>query len=480
MFAVLLAVLGGCATVDTRPQPASAEQAGSDHPVLRQATELARVGTTLNGAAYQANAARIDALLSQLDDATLAREATRIASGDPLYNYVGRALLRRGLPLPRPFDRVAWQFDASTRPPAQADGYRPPMDMAVLLPLSGDLSAAAAPVRDGFLAGYYGEQRRRPEVEFYDTRGTPAGALAAYDQAVADGHDFVLGPLGRDEVSALFGRGQLPVATLALNRGTLPPPPGNASFSLSPEDEGIAAAEYLLDRGATRVLAVVGNDDSLRRATQALREHLGERGVPVTVTRIADYNRFAPAAEAGDTGSGASLSMPPAPAPAPTVATAPPVDPASVDAVFLAVRGSAAHALMPRLSLAGLAGKPMVATSQLLSGTGAADQDRVLDGIAFPTAPWTSGQYVRGLPAATSVGERLPTARGAAARLFAFGHDAWLLTAYLEQLALQSDGRIAGATGTLRIDGFGNIQRTPAWSTFSGGRVVPLTNAGGR
>ena len=56
----------------------------------------------------------------------------------------------------------------------------------------------------------------------------------------------------------------------------------------------------------------------------------------------------------------------------------------------------------------------------------------------------------------------------------AFGYDAWQLVAYLERLALSADGRIEGATGTLRIDGFGNVQRTPSWSTFRGGVAVPL------
>ena len=60
---------------------------------------------------------------------------------------------------------------------------------------------------------------------------------------------------------------------------------------------------------------------------------------------------------------------------------------------------------------------------------------------------------MRGLPSAASVGATLPTARGPAARLFAFGYDAWLLTAYLEQLATRRQRRIEGATGTLRIDG---------------------------
>ncbi|MEG3158864.1 penicillin-binding protein activator, partial [Lysobacter zhanggongensis] len=238
------------------------------------------------------------------------------------------ALLRRGLPLPRPFDRVAWQFDASARPPAEADGYRPPVRLAVLLPLSGDLSAAAAPVRDGLLAGYYGESRRRPEVRFYDTHGTAGGALAAYDRAAGEGNDFMVGPLGRDEVGALFNRGALAVPVLALNRAGDVPPAGNASFSLSPEDEGIAAAGLLLERGARRVLVIAGSDDSQRRAVDALRNHLAEHGATVTgiaSAGIADYSPYAQA-EGG------------------------------VDAVFLAVRGNVAREAMPRLALAGLAG----------------------------------------------------------------------------------------------------------------------------
>jgi outer membrane PBP1 activator LpoA protein len=72
------------------------------------------------------------------------------------------------------------------------------------------------------------------------------------------------------------------------------------------------------------------------------------------------------------------------------------------------------------------------------------------------------------------VANDLPTTRGGAARLFAFGHDAWLISAYLPKLALDADGQVRGATGTLRLDGFGNIVRTPAWATYSGGQPVAL------
>src|SRR5690606_18310398 len=136
-----------------------------------------------------------------------------------------------------------------------------------------------------------------------------------------------------------------------------------------------------------------------------------------------------------------------------------------VDAVFIALRGDQARAIAPQLAAAGLSYKPRVATSQLLSGTGKADEDRALDGIRFPTERW-GVVPVAGLPNAAQVQDSLPTARGPAGKLFAFGYDAWLLTAYLQHLALSPDASVTGATGALRIGPEGNVLRTPQWSTF--------------
>ena len=85
---------------------------------------------------------------------------------------------------------------------------------------------------------------------------------------------------------------------------------------------------------------------------------------------------------------------------------------------------------------------------------------------------------MQALPAASVTGERVPTARGPAARLFAFGYDAWLLTAYLEKLATGINTDLQGATGRLQLDGFGNVVRTPSWSTFAGGRPAPIADGG--
>ena len=65
---------------------------------------------------------------------------------------------------------------------------------------------------------------------------------------------------------------QLSVPVLALNRGSVSPPGGSASYSLAPEDDGIAAAEFLLTRNVHRVLVLSDDDESMRRAVNAFRE----------------------------------------------------------------------------------------------------------------------------------------------------------------------------------------------------------------
>ena len=427
-----LFALAGCASVEVQKPAAQVAMSAA----FVEAQALARGHAALSGQARADNAMRIDALLAQLDDASLGRDAARLPAGDPLYNFAGRALMGRGLPLPRPFDRGEWNFDG--RPPADRDGYRPPLKLGVLLPLTGGQAAAASAVRDGFLSGYYGETRRKPAVRFYDTAG---GANAAYGRAVAEGNDFVVGPLGRDEVDAVFADDTPQVPLLALNRGNRMPPAGSAGFSLSPEDEGISLAQYLIERGAKRVLIVGGGEDGQRRSASAAKAQLERRGVQV----------------AGNVGIGADYA---------------PLAP-GVDALLLAMKGPQARALMPQLALAGINAATRVATSQITSGTGKPAEDAVLDGIVYPTESW-GVRGVSGLPSQASAAARLDTARGPAARLFAFGFDAWLVTAYLERLALSANAGIDGATGRLSLDGFGNVLRQPSWSRYSGGVPVPL------
>lgn len=419
------------------------ERTGDD---FGAAAELAYAQPALAPDAAATNPRRIDALLSRLPDRALTERAAALPEGHPLYPFAGRALTRRGLPLPRPLEpgtELAYGVGGEAWPPAEADGYRPPERVGVLLPLSGRLESAGSAVRDGYLTAWYGERRRRPEVRFYDSERS--GAEAAYRQAVAEGAQLVVGPLSQDEVSRLFAR-ELEVPLLALNRVGAPPPPGSASFSLAPEDEGVAAADRLLQRGLRQVVVIVGGDDNGRRSAAAFRERIeseGGRLVSEIVLRSPgpDFT-----AELGGAGG------------------------QDFDAIFLALRAQQARLVVPQLRASGMGARPLLATSLILQGGGDPQLDRELDGIEFPELPWLM-QPVQGLPDAGALTRRLPSARGNAARLFAFGADAWRLTAYLDHLGGSAESGVAGATGELGLDAFGNVVRRPAWGTFSGGRT---------
>lgn len=435
VLATGLAVLAGCVSAPT--QGPVRETVAS--PAFTEAHQLAQVDA-------RGNAARIEALLASLDDAALSRHTAALAANDPLYPFAGRAMLRRGLQPPHAFDR-GWNFDG--RQAAAADGYRPPNKVAILLPLSGSLSGAAKPVRDGFLAGYYAETRQRPTITFYDSA---SGVNGAYQKAVSEGADYVVGPLDREQVSALFTQANLPVPVLALNRGSRGAPAGSVSFSLAPEDEGIAAAEYLLGQGAKNVLVLTGPDDTLRRTSAAFRERLQARG-GVVVDQI-------------------SLSSNADALPAQLTAAA---AKGQVDAVYFAARGDHTASAIPAInSQPALANARRVGASQIASGIDSAAETALLDGVVFPRESLGNRQ-LSGMPG--NPGALTPTAAGAAGRLFAFGYDAWLITAYLEYLATSPQKPVPGATGGLQLDGFGNVLITPTWSVMRSGVAMPL---GGR
>ena len=146
-----------------------------------------------------AGARNIERLLAGLPSNELAQRSASLGAGEPLYPFAARELRKRGLPLPHP---VAASSSAQMQefPPADSDGFRPPAQLAVLLPAKGPLAAAALGVRDGLLAGYYADQHRRTNLRFYDSGGSAEGARAAMKKALADGAQMIVGPLDRKSV----------------------------------------------------------------------------------------------------------------------------------------------------------------------------------------------------------------------------------------------------------------------------------------
>jgi outer membrane PBP1 activator LpoA protein len=433
------------------------------------ATDVALMERHVEPGERAGNAKRIQQLLMRVGDEPLYQRSAALPAGHPLYVHAGRVLSSRGLALPRPYDRnVGIGSGSGTRPPADRDGYRPFTRVALLLPAEGPFALAARAVRDGFMSAYFAESRTRPRVKFYDTGSGVDEAVQAYRRAVADGAELVVGPLARDSVEALFAQPQLDTPVLALNRaGNAPPPPGSLSFALAPEDEGIAAADRLLRRGARRVIAFSGGDESSERSLAAFRERFEQREGRVVAQAVLpeaspDYGPPIRQAIAAAGTRGASTGA--------NAEGAPVGVSVDADAIFLAARAAQARLLAPQLRVAGVYDLPIIATSQIAGGGANARMDRELDGVEFTEVPWLIATPP-GLPSQESLAPQLESARGAGARLFAFGIDAFRLLGHLDLLASDPNQRLVGATGELRLDGFGQVQRTPAWARFANGHV---------
>ena len=433
---------------------------------LASARTRAELDRWLGGADRQQNETQIIATLQPLGVDALKQQAQSLQPGDPLRTWLDMALRRNGQALPlvvmRPNQAVG------TLRQGEREGFHAAHRIALLLPDSGPLKAVAQPVRDGFFAAHFADTNaQRAEVYVFDSGGTAASAVAAYQKAAASGVDRIVGPLSRDAVSAVFAQGRLPVPVLALNqpeRGEAPPP-GSAAFGLNPDTEAAQAAEHVRERGITRAVIITATEDWAERAALAFRAQFEGGAQIVGEARVQDnevnFSTLIRQARAAVTPT--SNAMPPA------GAAAAPAD----TAIFISMRPQQARLLLPQLKLAGYANVPVFATSHIYSGNTNPGMDRDLDGVEFCDAPWLF-DAVLGLPKRSEIVRSLDTARGAGGRLFALGMDAYALLPYLDWLAQRPDSYVAGATGQLAEDNLGRIQRLLIWARFDNGTPHPL------
>ncbi|RDI98397.1 penicillin-binding protein activator [Dyella solisilvae] len=421
----------------------------------------------LRGLDQAQNRKEIVTLLTQLGADPLKQRAAAMQASDRMLPWVNEALSQLGVAVARPAPTL--EQEVGTMMPGEGanvrEGFKMPAHVALILPASGNLAAASAAVAEGFFAAYADSGRNhtpRPPVRVYDTGGTPAGAVKAYQQAVTDGVQLVIGPLTRGEVSALFGLPQLPVALLALNHpdDKSLPASGVSEFGLLPETEGAQAADHMAEGGLLNAYVIVSNDDFAQRAAKAFRAELESRGGKVAgmgnlaasgVNYASTISGLGMPTDTGDAGANNNTG------------------------VFISMRPQQARLLLPQLKLARV-NLPVIGTSHIYAGTDDAGANRDLEGVEFCDAPWLF-DVQPGLPNRSDIAAQLPTARGTSARLFAFGMDAWNLAPYLDWLRAHPGSYLPGASGQLTADQFGRIRRVLVWARFQDGLARPLNGS---
>ncbi len=355
-----------------------------------------------------------------------------------------------------------------------------PRQIALLLPLSGNASSAGKAVQNGFLGAYFATASGlddRQNVRIYDVNAE-GGASAAYSTAVADGAEFVVGPLLKRHVNQLANDILVPVPVLTLNylgEDTLAPP-GLYQFALAPEDEAMSAAQRALADGHRRGVALVPNNDWGRRLlTSFVTEFEGRGG------EVLDYRSYTPGKQdfsdeieslMGLTGSVQRYQRMRA-----NLGGALQFDPRrrqDTDFIFLATNASAGRLIKAQLKFHYSGDIPVYSTSSVNAMDGRSNAD--LNGVMFADTPWVVDPqpWIAHLPG--QFAEFWPEERRLA-RLHAMGYDAYNLIASLYAARGGVMDEVDGATGDLYLDANGRVHRRLAWAQFQGGEVVALPDA---
>jgi outer membrane PBP1 activator LpoA protein len=353
-----------------------------------------------------------------------------------------------------------------------------PRQIALILPLSGNNAAAGKAIRNGFLGAYFNAVagfENAQQVRVYDINEY-GGALAAYETAVRDGAEFVVGPLLRRNVSALAEESLLPVPVLALNYlpdDVIAAPPGFYQFALAPEDEARSAALRAINDDLKRGVALVPNTDWGRRVLTSFVNEFEAAG-----GELLDYSSYQPTVQ------DFSLEIQELMALSQSVQRYQRLraniggplqfDPRrrqDIDFVFLAADAKAGRLIKSQLKFHYSGDLPVYSTSFIYSMDGRSDTD--LNEVMFAETPWVIDPpaWIADFP--ELYGEFWP-AEKRLTRLHAMGYDAYHLVGGLFPARTGPMEEIIGATGTLYLDPDGRVHRRMAWARFVRGQPEPL------
>ena len=352
-----------------------------------------------------------------------------------------------------------------------------PRQVALLLPLTGRWASAGQAIQKGFLGAYFSSAPGLEDqqlVRIYDVE-SEGGPGAAYANAVADGAEFVIGPLLPKSVIELANDILVPVPVLTLNY--LPEdslaPPGLYQFALAPEDEARSAAERAIADGHTRAVALVPSNDWGKRVLESFSSEFEALGGTLLdyrlyTTGIQDFSNTIEdlMALSGSVRRYQRLRA--------NIGGPLQFDPRrrqDSEFIFLGADAPAGRLLKSQLKFHYSGDLPVYSTSSINALDGRSNTD--LNGIMFADTPWIIAPqpWIEDLP--PLFGEYWPGERRLG-RLHAMGYDAYQLIAALYSAGSGPMQEIDGATGRLYLDNDGRVRRKLAWAQFQGGEAVAL------
>jgi hypothetical protein len=347
--------------------------------------------------------------------------------------------------------------------------------IALLLPLSSGYAVAAQAVRDGFMAmDAANTDPDKPKISVYDTGPDPARAPDFYEQAVNDGAQFIVGPLGREAAEAVMRQASIRAPTLMLNYTD--DEPGSTSkylfqFGLSPEQEARQAAERAWLDGHRQAAVLYPKTPWGERMVTAWSNHWQRLGGVVVANQpyndedvdfsepiksLLNITQSEARKEEIEKTVGQKLRFD-------TRARQ------DIDFIFLAADARHGRLIKPQLNFYHAARVPVYSTSHIFTGAGDAMRDIDLDGIQFGDMPWMLVGDGKIQELRQTLQRDWPYAHTDLDRLYALGMDSYAVIPHLDRIGMESGSRFGGVTSGLSVDQHGRVQRQLLWARFNRG-----------
>ena len=357
-----------------------------------------------------------------------------------------------------------------------------PTHIALLLPHNNRFAKAADAIKKGLLSTYFStvDESERPILQIYNTDDSTENFWTTYNRAIADGADFIIGPLDKAYVTMLNEKSELEVPTLALNysENNQQKTTNLFQFGLSPEDEAAQAAERAWLNGYSSALVLVPQGKWGQRVYNSFKARWDQLGGTVAEhqTYDAKKNDFSASirkllnideSERRHSQLHATLNHK-------TFAT--PRRRQDIDFIFIGAFPRQARQLRPQFKFHHAADLPVYGTSHIFTGKINRQMDRDMNGVFFGDMPWV----IPGMPKQTSLKKEIsrlwPNINDKYTRLFALGIDAYNLIPSLNRLVEYRADYYSGETGSLYLDENNRVQRRLLWLGFEKGIPKVLDN----
>ena len=342
-----------------------------------------------------------------------------------------------------------------------------PKHIALMLPLSGPLAGPGSAIKEGFMAAREADPvPHAAKISYYNTDAANVATL--YQQVVADGADYIVGPLMKANVATVAAMDH-PVPTLLLNEVETNPHLGAYQLGLSQSHEAPQVAVKARQKGYSRALVIAPSGEWGNEVVAAFeRQWRADGGYVVdtlhygssddTNAIVRDFLQISDS-EAREQRMKKLLGR---------NIEASPSRRQDFDVIFLVAYSSKARQIMPLLKYYYAGDIPVYATSIVYAGNINAMRDKDLDGVIFCDMPWVFTHPMSN--------KNWPEQFNSYNRLYALGMDSYALSTDLNQLLLFPAAGVRDKSGILYLNSSQQIVRTLAFGQFKQGLAHVLPN----